>query len=30
VIFERSLKKQKADTDIIEADDLLQEGQSVR
>ena len=29
-IFERSLKKQKSDIDIIKADDLVQEGQSVR
>jgi transposase InsO family protein len=28
--FERSLKKQKSDTDIIETDVLVQEGQSVR
>jgi len=29
-IFKRSLKKQKSDIDIIEDDDLVQEGQSVR
>jgi len=29
-IFERSLKEQKSDTNIIEADDLVREGQTVR
>ena len=29
-IFERSLKEQKSDTNIFEADDLVREGQTVR